>query len=110
MVQIETQITCVYGHCWFQVAPVVRGCNLCKAPVLPCPGKAKLGEDHPKTLQSFNNLAMLLQAQGHLAEAERLHREALDKRSGAQLQRFQKDFGQWIWSHTLLDFRYLGSL
>jgi len=47
--------------------------------VLPCPGKAKLGEDHPDTLRSLSNLAELLEAQGHLAEAEPLYREALEK-------------------------------
>ena len=74
---------------------------------LPCPGKAKLGDDHPQTLTRINNLAMLLYAQGHLAEAEPLYREALEKSPGAQLQRFQRDFGQWILSHTLLDFCWL---
>ena len=54
MVQIETKITCglrfisLNGHCWFPVAPFVQRCNLCNPPVLPCPGKAKLGEDHPR--------------------------------------------------------------
>ena len=72
---------------------------------LPCPGKAKLGEDHPRTLSCLNNMAFLLRAQGRLAEAEPLYREALEKSPGAQLQRFQWDFGQWIWSHTLLDLR-----
>ena len=71
---------------------------------LPCPGKAKLGDDHPDTLESLNNVASVLEAQGHLAEAEPLYREALEKSPGAQLQRFQRDFGQWILSHTLLDF------
>ena len=87
----------------FQLRLFVRRCHRCHPPVLPCPGKAKLGEDHPDTLQSLNNLALLLQAQGRLAEAEPLHREALEKGPGAQLQRFQRDFGQWIWSHTLFD-------
>ena len=50
---------------------------------------------------------MVLKAQGHLAEAEPLLREVLGKRPGAQLQRFQRDFGQWILSHTLLDFCWL---
>ena len=54
----------------------------------------------------LNNLAMLLQAQGQLAEAEPLYREALKKSPGAQPQRFQRGFGQWIWGHTLLDFRW----
>ena len=116
MVQIETKITCVCdsirlmafnGHCWFPVAPFVRRCNPCNLPVLPCPGKAKLGMDHPQTLSSLNNLALVLEAQGHLAEAEPLLREALKRSPGAQLQGFQRDFGQWIWSHTLLDFRWV---
>ena len=85
----------------------MRRCNLCNPPVLPCPGQAKLGEDHPDTLNSINNLALLLRAQGHLAEAEPLLREVLEKSPGAQLQGFQSDFWQWIWSHTLLDFRWL---
>ena len=85
MVQIESKITCglrfisLNGHCWFPVAPFVQRCNLCNPPVLPCPGKAKLGEDHPDTLRSLSNLAELLEAQGHLAEAEPLYREALEK-------------------------------
>ena len=85
--------------------PFVRACNLFNPPILPCPGKAKLGEDHPDTLKSLNNMALLLKAQGHLAEAEPLFREALEKSPGAQLQRFQWDFRQWIWSHTSLDLR-----
>ena len=85
--------------------PFVRACNLCNPPILPCPGKAKLGEDHPDTLRSLNNMAGLLKAQGHLEEAKPLYREALEKSPGAQLQRFQWDFGQWIWSHTVLDLR-----
>ena len=60
---------------------------------LPCPGKAKLGEDHPETLQRLNNLAALLEAQGQLVEAEPLYREALKKSPGAQPQGFQK--GLW---------------
>ena len=83
----------------------VRACNLCHPPILPCPGKAKLGEDHPDTLLSLNNMALLLKAQGRLAESEPLFREFLEKSPGTQLQRFQWDFGQWIWSHTLLDLR-----
>ena len=88
--------------------PFVRACNPCNPPILPCPGKAKLGEDHPDTLRSLNNMALLLKAQGHLEEAKPLYREALEKSPGAQLQRFQRNFGQWIWSHTFLDIRYLG--
>ena len=113
MVQIETKITCglrfnsLNGHCWFPVAPFVRRCNPSNPPVLPCPGKAKLGEDHPNTLTALNNLAMVLTVQGLLAEAEPLLREVLEKSPGAQLQGFQSDFWQWIWSHTLLDFRWL---
>ena len=75
-------------------------------PSCPCGGTAKLGEDHLHTLTMLNNLAMLLQAQGQLAEAEPLYREALKKSPGAQPQRFQRGFGQWIWGHTLLDFRW----
>ena len=76
---------------------------------LLCPGQAKLGEDHPDTLSCLNNLAGLLQAQGHLEEAKPFFREALEKSPGAQPQRFQRDFGQWIWSHTLLDLRWVVS-
>ena len=76
---------------------LVSSCAFCAhVCVLQCPGKAKLGEDHPETLQSLNNMAVLLQDQGRLAEAEPLYREVLEKSPGAQLQRFQRDFGQWI--------------
>ena len=85
--------------------PFVPACNLCNPPILPRPGKAKLGEDHPQTLVSLNYMAFLLRAQGRLVEAEPLYREALEKSLGAQLQRSQWDFGQWIWSHTLLELR-----
>ena len=74
---------------------------------IACPGKAKLDEDHPDTLQSLNNMAVLLKAQGRLAEAEPLYRQALEKSPGAQLQRFQWKFGQWIWSHTCLSWQEL---
>ena len=73
---------------------------------LLCPGQVKLGEDDLDTLACLNNLAALLYAQRRLAEAEPLYREALEKCPGAQVQRFERDFGQWIWSHTLLDFRW----
>ena len=53
-------------------------------------------------LVSLNNMALLLKAQGRLADAEPLFREALEKSPGAQLQRLQWNFGQWG-SHTLLD-------
>ena len=65
---------------------------------LPRLGKAKLGEDHPETLVSLNNLAFLFKAQGQLAKAEPLYREALKKSPGAQLEGFERDFGQCIWS------------
>ena len=45
-------------------------CDLCNPRFLRCPGETKLGEDHPDTLQSFNNLGMVLHAQGQLEEAE----------------------------------------
>ena len=92
----------------FQWPLLCAGAICAIPPALPCPGKAKLGEDHLDTLTSLNNLAALLQNRGHLAEAEPLYREALEKSPGAQLQRFQRNFGQWIWSHTFLDIRYLG--
>ena len=40
--------------------------------------RATLGDQHPKTLGSINNLGMLYQAQGKLKEAELLYVEALD--------------------------------
>ena len=36
-----------------------------------------LGEDHPDTATSYNNLALTLYAQGKYAEAEAMHRRAL---------------------------------
>ncbi|HEX8876014.1 MAG TPA: tetratricopeptide repeat protein [Phycisphaerales bacterium] len=39
-----------------------------------------LGDDHPDTLHSLNNAALLQQSRGMLAEAETLYREALDRR------------------------------
>ena len=36
-----------------------------------------LGEEHPYTLSSVNNLAELYQAQGRYAEAESLYKRAL---------------------------------
>ncbi len=38
-----------------------------------------LGEEHPETLASINNMGLLLRAQGKLAEAEPYWREALEK-------------------------------
>ena len=96
---LRMRFSSLNGHCWFLVAPLVRVCNLCNPSALPCPGKAKLGEDHPDTLVSLNNMAFLLQAQGHLAEAEPLYREALEKSPGARLQILQRGFVQWIWNH-----------
>ena len=90
---IETNQWCLpfnqlNARCWFPVAVFVRRCDLCNLPLLRCPGTTQLGEDHPDTLQSLNNLGMVLHAKGHLAEAERLLRDALEKSPGAQLQRF----------------------
>ena len=39
---------------------------------------AKLGDQHPDTLASVNNLADLLKDQGRYEEAEQLHRQALE--------------------------------
>ena len=46
-------------------------------------GRAKLGDEHPNTLGSINNLASLLKEQGKLPEAEQLYRECLEKSPGA---------------------------
>ena len=70
---------------------------------MPCQGETKLGEDHSDTLTTLNNLAVVIEEQKRLEEAELLYCEALEKSPGAQLQGFKWDFGQWIWSHTLLD-------
>ena len=37
-----------------------------------------LGDDHPTTLTSVNNMGVLLEAQGRLDEAEPYYRESLD--------------------------------
>ncbi|CAE7273498.1 klc-2 [Symbiodinium natans] len=42
--------------------------------------RSKLGDQHPDTLISINNLAALLEARGRLEEAEPLYREALKAR------------------------------
>jgi tetratricopeptide (TPR) repeat protein len=39
-----------------------------------------LGDDHPATLNSINNMGFVLQAQRKLVDAEPLYREALDRR------------------------------
>ena len=104
MVQIEAQIVCNQSICLWPLlvsccAMCVRLRNVCADAICAfrlcclCGGKARLGEDHPQTLGSLNNLAMLLQAQGQLAEAEPLFREALKKSPGAQPQGLQK--GLW---------------
>ena len=99
MVKIETKITCVCDSSRLMAIVGFQLCLLCADAICAirlccsCPGKAKLGEDHPETLQSLNNLAALLEAQGQLAEAESRFREALKKSPGAQPQGFQK--GLW---------------
>jgi tetratricopeptide (TPR) repeat protein len=42
-----------------------------------------LGEDHPHTAESYNNVAFILNAQGRYAEAGPLHQKALDIRRKA---------------------------
>jgi len=41
-----------------------------------------LGDSHPDTLSSINNLGLLLKGQGKLSEAESLFRVALEGRRG----------------------------
>ena len=38
-----------------------------------------LGDDHPDTLRSINNMAVFLDSQGNLEEAEQLYREVVDR-------------------------------
>ena len=96
LVQIESEITCVCDLSRLMAIVGFQLCLLCAEaicairPCCSCPGKVKLGEAHPDTLQSLNNLAMLLQAKGQLAEAEASYREALEKSLEAQLEGFQK--------------------
>ena len=66
-----------------------------------------LGEDHPGTLTSLNNMAVLFEAQGHLADAEPLYREALEKCPGPQ---FQRDFMHSIRGRDWLNFRFISLL
>ena len=106
MVQRETKIACVCDSSRLMAIVGLKLRLLCADAIramrlaLLCPGQATLGEDHLYTLAILNNLAALLRAQGHLAEAEPLYCEALEKSPGAQPQRFQRDFGQCTWSHT----------
>ena len=44
-----------------------------------------LGDDHPLTLTSINNMGGLLHSQGKLSEAEPYYRESLEGRRLAQL-------------------------
>lgn len=53
------------------------------------PGKAKLGDTHPRTLTLINNLASQHAAKGEFREAEVLYRESLEK--GAGLPRNKMD-------------------
>ncbi|CAE7228553.1 klc-2, partial [Symbiodinium microadriaticum] len=46
------------------------------------PSRAKLGEEHPLTLTSMNNLAFLLKARGSYEEADPLYRKVLEIRHG----------------------------
>ena len=39
-----------------------------------------LGVDHPSTLDSMNNLALVLDSQGKYEEAEKMHRQTLELR------------------------------
>ena len=47
-------------------------------------GRAKLRDDHPVTLSSVNNLALLLQQQGRPKEAEQMYKKTLEACRGAQ--------------------------
>ncbi|MGH7179268.1 MAG: tetratricopeptide repeat protein [Tepidisphaeraceae bacterium] len=42
--------------------------------------RRELGEDHPETLRSLNEYALMLQSLGRPAEAEPLHKQALERR------------------------------
>jgi serine/threonine protein kinase len=42
--------------------------------------RQSLGDDHPETITSMNNLGSILEASGSAAEAEPLYREALERR------------------------------
>ena len=99
--QLHLCLNSLTGHGWFPVAPFIKDPICAIRLCLPCPGETVLGEDHPDTLTTSHNLAMAFKAQGHLAEAERLLRQTLEKSPGAQLQRFQGGCGQWIWGHAL---------
>ena len=105
MVQIETKITSVCNSSrlmaivGFQLRLLCVEAICAIRPSCLCGGQATLGEDHPHFSTCLNNLATLFQAQGQLVEAEPLYREALEKSPGAQLEGFQKNFGQCIWSH-----------
>ena len=94
MYAVEVAYSCLLNIVGFQLRLLCVEASCEIRPCCSCPGKAKLGEAHPDTLQSLNNLATLFQAQGQLVEAEPLYREALEKSPGAQLEGFQRDFGQ----------------
>ena len=44
-----------------------------------------LGKEHPDTLSSMNNMALVLDYQGKYDEAERMHRQVLDIRQRVQV-------------------------
>ena len=54
-----------------------------------------LGEDHPNTLTSMNNLAWTLYAQGNLSEAREMQKQVLDRRRAPDEQPKEK-YIEWM--------------
>src|SRR5436305_872701 len=61
-----------------------------------------LGQEHPDTLKSMNNLAIVLEAQAKFKQAEEMHRQALELREtvlGQEHPKTLKSMSYLAWTY-----------